>query len=102
MTGSNIGCIAIVHDILTTISDHEIHEALGEEFQFEQIMVIRFEIRLELGDTMGFGWQARKTKQFRYFRDKIEPEFSSNSTSSPFGLHGKRTEGSSRFSETSR
>lgn len=78
MKESNIGCIAIVHDILTTISDHEIHEALGEEFQFEQIMVIRFEIRLELGDTMGFGWQARKTKQFHYFRDKVEPELNNH------------------------
>lgn len=70
--------IVIAHDIHTPISDREIYEALEAEASPKQIEILNFDIRLELGSTMGFGWQARKTKQFQFFQKTIQPKLDAN------------------------
>jgi len=71
MKKTEIKYLVIAHDILTEISDTEIYEAIGSEISTNEIEIMRFPNRLEFGNTQGFGWQDRKTKQSDFFLQHI-------------------------------
>lgn len=78
MKTNNKNYLVIAHDILADISDQEIIDTLGVKIDSDQVEIIHFDFQLEHGDTMGFGWQELKTKQFNFFKKEIEPRIQDN------------------------